>query len=76
MLEDPTLELYTAEGAVITNDDWRATEEGEIIASTVAPSDSREAAILVTLPPGNYTAVVRGKGDSTGVALVEAYNLQ
>ena len=75
-LADPTLELYTAEGAVFTNDDWRATQEGEIIASTVAPGDSREAAILTTLPPGNYTAIVRGKNDSAGVALVEAYNLQ
>ena len=75
-LEDPILELYTAEGAVITNDDWRATQEGEIIATTVPPSDSREAAIVATLPPGNYTAIVRGKGDTTGVALVEAYNLQ
>jgi hypothetical protein len=52
-LQDPTLELYTGDGtAVITNDDWRATQEGEIIASTVAPSDSREAAILATLPAG------------------------
>jgi hypothetical protein len=75
-LQDPTLELYTAQGAVFTNDDWRATQEGEIIASTVPPSDSREAAIVATLPAGNYTAIVRGKGDTTGVALIEAYNLQ
>ena len=75
-LQDPTLELYTAQGAVITNDDWRATQEGEIIATTVPPGDSREAAILATLPPGNYTAIVRGKNDTRGVALVEAYNLQ
>ena len=75
-LEDPTLELYTAGGAVITNDDWRETQESEIIATTVPPSDGREAAILATLPPGNYTAIVRGKNDTTGVALVEAFNLQ
>jgi hypothetical protein len=75
-LEDPTLELYTADGAVISNDDWRATQEDEVLASTIPPSDEREAAIVATLPPGNYTAIVRGKGDTTGVALVEAYNIQ
>jgi hypothetical protein len=55
---------------------WRATQEAEIIATTVPPSDSREAAIVATLVPDFYTAVVRGKGDTTGIALVEAYNLQ
>lgn len=75
-LQDPTLELYTANGAVIMNDDWRATQEGDILATTVPPSNNREAAIVATLPAGNYTAIVRGKADTTGVALVEAYNLQ
>ena len=75
-LQDPTLELYTPQGDVIMNDDWRASQEAEIVATTVPPSDNREAAIVAMLPPGNYTAIVRGKADTTGVALVEAYNLQ
>ena len=75
-LDDPTLELNDANGNVISNDDWRATQEEEVLASTVPPTNEREAAIVATLTPGNYTAIVRGKGDTTGVALVEAYNLQ
>ena len=76
VLDDPTLELNDANGNVISNDDWRATQEDEVMASTVPPTNEREAAIVATLTPGNYTAIVRGKGDTTGVALVEAYNLQ
>ncbi|HEX3816687.1 MAG TPA: hypothetical protein VHW03_00175 [Chthoniobacterales bacterium] len=74
-LQDPTLELRDANGSVITNDDWRATQEIDIIATTLAPTNPRESAILATLVPGSYTAIVRGK-DATGVALVEAYNLK
>ncbi len=74
-LADPILDLYDADGDVLENDDWRATQALEIAASTLSPKDSREAAILSTLVPGNYTVVVRGKDDTTGVALVEIYNL-
>jgi hypothetical protein len=75
-LEDPTLELVDSQGNVISNDDWRETQEAEIIATTVPPTNDREAAIVATLVPGFYTAIVRGKGDTAGVALVEGYNLQ
>ena len=75
-LADPTLELHDSNGATISNDDWRETQETEIIATTIAPNKDREPAILATLVPGNYTAVVRGKNNTTGVGLVEAYNLQ
>ena len=75
-LADPTLELVDANGGRITNDDWRATQEAEIIATTVPPTNEKEAAIVATLAPGFYTAVVRGKDDSVGVALVEGYTLQ
>ena len=75
-LEDPELSLFNANGSAITNDDWKATQESEIIATTVPPSDPREAAILATLAPGAYTAVVKGKGETTGVALVEVYDLR
>jgi hypothetical protein len=75
-LPDPTLELVDGQGNTISNDNWRATQEAEITATTVPPTNDREAAIVATLVPGNYTAVVRGKDDTTGVALVEGYNLQ
>jgi hypothetical protein len=75
-LADPTLELHDSNGATISNDDWRETQESEIIATTIPPNKDQEPAILATLTPGNYTAVVRGKNNTTGIGLVEAYNLQ
>ena len=75
-LQDPTLELHDSNGMSISNNDWRETQESEIIATTIPPSKDKEPAILATLAPGNYTAVVRGKDNTTGVGLVEAYNLQ
>jgi hypothetical protein len=75
-LADPTLELHDTNGATISNDNWRETQEAEIIASKLPPNKDKEPAILATLTPGSYTAVVRGKNNTTGIALVEAYNLQ
>jgi len=82
---DPTLELHDSTGALIaSNDDWQHTIIGGIItsdqvaairASGHAPGDPRESAIIGTLPPGNYTAIVRGVNNTTGVALVEVYDL-
>ncbi|MDQ3116216.1 MAG: hypothetical protein M3Q86_06345 [Verrucomicrobiota bacterium] len=64
-------------GALIaSNDDWKSTQQDAIEATGLAPSEDKEAAILATLPPGNYTAIVFGAGDTTGNGLVEAYNLQ
>ena len=57
------------------NDNWKDTQQAEIEATGIAPTDDRESAILQTLAPGNYTAIVRGKNDTTGVGLVEVYNL-
>ena len=75
-LSDPVLELHDAEGALIfTNDDWRSDQEKQIKDSTIPPQSDKESAILATLSPGNYTAVVRGVNGGTGVALVEVYNL-
>jgi len=75
-LVDPTLELYNGDGSLIhQNDNWRSDQEEEIIASTLAPADDRESAIIATLNPGPYTAVVRGAGNSTGIALFEIYRL-
>jgi hypothetical protein len=74
-LANPVLELHNPDGSVVTNDDWKATQEADIIATTLAPSNDLESAILVTLPVGQgaYTAIVSGVNSTTGVALVEAY---
>ena len=76
-LQDPKLELHDSSGALLdSNDNWQdSLDAGEIIASTIAPSDPREAAIVARLAPGNYTAVVSGVNNSTGVGLVESYTL-
>jgi fibronectin type III domain protein len=75
-LEDPVLELHGATGSLIfSNDNWQTAQQQQIVASTIPPTDKREAAIVATLKPGPYTAVVRGSAGSTGVALVEVYNL-
>jgi len=75
-LLDPTLELHDGNGMVIAiNDNWRDTQRAEIEATGLAPTDDRESAIVRTLAPGNYTAIVRGKSNTIGVALVEVYGL-
>jgi hypothetical protein len=75
-LLDPTLELHDQDGAVLAfNDNWKQGQPQSVIATQLAPGDDREAVIVAFCPPGNYTAVVRGKNDTTGVALIEAYRL-
>jgi len=75
-LNDPYLELHNSNGTLLAaNDNWRSTQEQEIIQTTIPPPDDQEAAIVATLTPGNYTAVVHGVNDTTGVTLVEAYDL-
>ena len=75
-LMDPVLELHDGSGAsLMVNDNWRSSQQAEINASTLAPTDDREPAIVTTLAPGSYTAVVRGAGDTTGIALIEMYDL-
>jgi len=79
------LELHNGTGALIaSNDDWQHTIIGGIFtagqvaaiqASGHAPTDPSESAIIADLQPGNYTAIVRGVNDTTGVALVEIYDL-
>jgi hypothetical protein len=76
-LPDPMLELRGANGSlIVANDNWRSTQQREIIASKIPPSDNKESAIVATLKPGPYTAIVRGNGHTTGVALVEVYKLK
>jgi hypothetical protein len=76
-LEDPILELYDGTGTPIrSNDDWQDSDQaGEIAATGVAPVSASEAAMVVTLQPGSYTAIVRGWEGTEGVGLVEAYVL-
>lgn len=76
-LLDPTIELHNNNGAVIGfNDNWKASQMQAVNATVLAPTDEQEAAIVAPfLTPGNYTAVVRGKDNTTGVALVEAYRI-
>ena len=76
-LADPTLELHDANGSLLaSNDNWKTTQQTEITASGYAPPNDLESAIVSTLAPGNYTAIVRGVNNTTGVALVEVYALQ
>jgi hypothetical protein len=76
-LADPAFTLYDASGAVVTsNDDWEADPgASEIAANGLAPSDPAEAAAIQTLAPGAYTFVVTGKDLTSGIGLVEAYDL-
>ena len=74
-LPDPTLELRDASGAIIaSNDNWQDTQEAQIVASGLAPTDTHESVILTRLPAGEYTAIVRSADVTTGIALVEVYN--
>ncbi|HJX25978.1 MAG TPA: matrixin family metalloprotease [Chthoniobacterales bacterium] len=74
---DPTLELHDSTGATIaTNDNWTASAQAnQIAASGVAPSDPNESAIIATLLPGSYTAIIRGANNTTGIASVEVYEM-
>jgi hypothetical protein len=73
-LTDPTVAIYNSNGVLVSfNDNWKTSQQAAIQATGLAPASDFESAILLTLPVGNYTAVVRGKNSSTGVALVEAY---
>ena len=74
-LQDPTLELHDNRGNVIMNDNWQSSQEQEIQNTGLAPSDPREAAVLVTVPAGDFTAIARGANGMTGIALIEIYDL-
>lgn len=76
-LADPTLELRNANGDLLAaNDSWRSNQEAEIIASTVPPTRDEEAAIVQSLTPGAYTAILRGARNTSGVAAIEIYALE
>jgi hypothetical protein len=75
-MADPVLELYDSNGELIeSNDNWRDRQEADLETVGLAPSNDSESAILTRLGPGAYTAILRGKGSATGIALLEYYNL-
>ena len=77
-VQDPTLDIYNRDGTVIaSNDDWQSSQQADIQALGLAPSDTRESAILLrNFEPGPYTAIVRGKNNTVGIGLVEIYDVQ
>jgi len=75
-LADPIIQLNRGDGSlVMVNDNWKNTQQAEITGAGLAPSNDREAALIATLPAGNYTAIVSGKNGGTGVTLAEVYDL-
>ncbi len=80
-LEDPTLELHDGSGTLVaSNDNWKTRPDGssqqeEIEATTIPPTNDLESALVRDLPAGNYTVIVRGMNSTIGVGLVEAYHL-
>jgi hypothetical protein len=78
-LKDPTLEIYRGSQKILENDNWKSNTSAEqqaLEALGVAPTNNKESAIITNLDPGSYTAVIRGKLDTTGVALAEIYQVQ
>lgn len=76
-LPDTTLELYDSDGLLLFNDDWKETQQAEIEATGMAPTVASESAIVASLPANGaiYTVVLRGANNSTGIGVVEAYDL-
>lgn len=75
-LADPTLSLFDHTGTLIAaNDNWKSTQQAQIQATGLAPSNDFEAAILATLSPGAYTAFLQGKSATTGIGLAEIYDV-
>ena len=80
VLADPTLELHQGTTTLVTNDNWKTRSDGtsqqaEVVATTIPPTNDFESAIVRTLNPGQYTAILKGKNNGTGVGLIEVYDL-
>jgi hypothetical protein len=76
VLADPVLELHGPGAfATMTNHDWKHTQAVEIQATGIPPTNDLESAVTATLAPGAYTAIVTGEGNTSGVALIEVYDL-
>ena len=78
ILADPALELYDGNGTIlIANDNWQdnPAQASELISIGLAPQNAKEAAVVMSLPPGAFTALLGGRNGGTGVGLVELYNV-
>lgn len=74
-LQDPTIEIYQNGTRIGANDNWKDTDETAIAATGLAPRNTAESAIVLTLSPCEYTTVLRGKNNTTGNGVIEAYDL-
>lgn len=74
-LLDPTIDFYRGSELILSNDNWKSDDKTAIEGTGIPPTNDKEAAILVTLDPGSYTAVIRGKNNTTGIARVEVYQM-
>ena len=74
VLADPMIEVHDANGIIGTNDNWKDTQQAVIAATGLEPTNDLESAVLLTLAPGSYTAIVRGNNGGSGIGLVEAYD--
>jgi hypothetical protein len=76
LLQNPQLQLYSGQTVIASNDNWvDSPDKAAIEATTFAPTSNFESAIIVTLQPGGYTAIVSGVGNTTGVAIVEVFKV-
>jgi len=80
VLDDPTLQLFQGNTAIATNDNWKTKSDGtsqqsQVQATGLAPANDLESAIVTTLNPGSYTAILSGKNSTTGIGLIEVYDL-
>ncbi len=75
VLADPTVEIFSGSMPIAFNDDWRDTQQADIQNTGIAPTDSLESSIIITLVPGAYTAIVRGHNNSTGIGIVEVFDI-
>ncbi len=76
VLNDPLLQLFSGQNLLDSNDSWQAHSNSGQIPTNLRLTNDNEAAILVTLNPGAYTAIVSGAGGTTGIGLVEVFEVQ
>ena len=77
VLADPFLQLFDGNGTLLySNNDWKDSQQAQIQATGMAPPNNLESAILRTVAPGNYTAILSGRNSTTGIGLVEVYKLK
>ena len=76
VIADPRLDLFNAQGTKLgANNNWKDSQQTEIQATGLVPPNDLESAILRTVAPGNYTAILSGRNGTTGIGLVEVYKL-